>query len=97
MLKKLFSRLFGGNEDTTTSPNTRTSGTVIDEGKVSGKIKFLNKRKGYGFIKSKETSQDVFVHFDDADDFLKRGDLVQFEVEKSDKGLRARNVEVLKR
>lgn len=107
MFKKLFNKLFGKGEDTTSikpsigksSPQVDTSSEkkVVSDGKrVMGQVKFLNKKNGYGFIKSSETEQDVFVHFDDTKDFLKRGDKVSFEVEKSEKGLRARNVKVVK-
>lgn len=107
MFKKLFNKLFGKgdevketkNSTVKSSPKVDTSSKkkVVSDGKrVEGQVKFLNKKNGYGFIKSSQTEQDVFVHFDDTKDFLKRGDKVSFEVEKSEKGLRARNVKVVK-
>lgn len=107
MFKKLFNKLFGkGEETSSTKPTTKKSSPQVDssskkqvvsDGKrVTGQVKFLNKKNGYGFIKSAQTEQDVFVHFDDTKDFLKRGDKVSFQVEKSEKGLRARNVQVVK-
>ena len=82
-LIKWFKSLFGKNE---TKPQKEVS---------TGSLKFYNRSKGYGFIYTKETSKKIFVHVSDMKDRLKVGDQVQFEVEKSPKGFRARNVERL--
>jgi CspA family cold shock protein len=59
-----------------------------------GKVKFLNRTKGYGFIKSNEIEKDVFMHFSDAEDYINAGDEVKFFVEKESRGLRAVQIEL---
>jgi len=63
---------------------------------LKGKIKWYNSRKGYGFI-SGEDDKDVFVHNTDVpeDTVLNEEDEVEYEVEKTDKGLKAVNIEKL--
>ncbi len=61
-----------------------------------GKIKFFNRRRGYGFIESESLEKDVFVHVTDLEDYVSKGDHVTFEVQPSDKGLEAKNVRLKK-
>ena len=60
-----------------------------------GFIKFFNRKKGYGFINADHTTKDIFVHVTDVDDKVKKGDKVKFNLESSQKGLVAKNVELL--
>jgi CspA family cold shock protein len=60
-----------------------------------GTIKYFNRKRGFGFIRSNQTVKDIFVHVRDLKGSIHKGDRVKFQVEESDKGLRARNVEVV--
>jgi len=57
----------------------------------SGKVKFFNDQKGYGFITA-EDGTDYFVHASNTLDKLKKDDQVSFELETGQKGLKAINV-----
>jgi len=61
----------------------------------TGKVKWLNNSKGYGFIQQ-EDGTDIFVHFSaisgDGYKTLDEGQPVQFEVTQGPKGLQAANV-----
>ena len=63
---------------------------------ATGKVKWFNHTKGFGFITS-EDGADAFVHYTDivGDGFrtLEEGDTVEFEVTQGPKGLKALNVQ----
>ncbi len=64
--------------------------------RFTGKVKWFNESKGYGFIE-REDGADVFVHYTNivGKGFrtLKENDEVEFEVNEGPKGLQAVNVE----
>ncbi len=60
-----------------------------------GTVKFFNSVKGFGFITSKETGEDIFVHSTGLIDNINENDKVQFTTEQGKKGLNAVNVEVV--
>jgi CspA family cold shock protein len=63
--------------------------------RVTGKVKWFNDTKGYGFI-SQEDGTDVFVHHTaiQSEGFrtLQEEQMVEFEVVRGTKGLQAQNV-----
>jgi CspA family cold shock protein len=61
-----------------------------------GTIKYWNGR--FGFIVIKEANEDVFFHATNLEDdnyFPRVGDILSFEVEKTEKGLNAINVKLI--
>lgn len=62
---------------------------------MTGKVKWFDAEKGYGFISTSE-GKDIFVHFSaiQADGYkaLAEGDQVQFEVKDGDRGPQAASV-----
>ncbi len=59
---------------------------------TSGKVKFFNAEKGYGFIVPDQGGKEVFVHKTGTTESLWEGDAVTYEVEEGPKGLNAVNV-----
>lgn len=63
---------------------------------ASGKVKWFDNKKGFGFI-AEDSGQDVFVHhtsiLGEGYKTLNEGDAVTFETIPSDKGLKAQNVQ----
>jgi CspA family cold shock protein len=62
---------------------------------VTGKVKWFNSEKGFGFIEV-EKGNDVFVHFSaiQGEGFktLAEGQEVEFEIEEGNRGPQAKNV-----
>ncbi len=62
---------------------------------AKGTVKWFNDSKGYGFI-SQSSGDDIFVHFSSIEGTgfrtLAEGEEVEFEIEKTDRGLQAANV-----
>jgi len=63
--------------------------------KVTGKVKWFNNAKGYGFI-GQDGGADVFVHYTaivaEGYKTLQEGDPVEFEIVQGQKGPQAANV-----
>ena len=64
---------------------------------ASGKVKWFDNKKGFGFIIRDESEPDVFVHHTaitgNGFKTLNEGEIVSFEIIESDKGLKAQNVQ----
>ena len=77
---------------------------IVTQGRVdymateTGRVKWFDDKKGFGFIERKE-GKDVFVHFRAINSpgfkTLADGQEVEFEVEQGDKGLQAVNVTIV--
>jgi len=64
---------------------------------LEGTVKRWIDGRGYGFIEPDEGGDDIFVHNTDLDGIymLKPGQKVEFDVENTPKGPRARTVKVI--
>ncbi len=58
----------------------------------TGKVKFFNEAKGYGFILEDETNNEVFIHHTGLVDKVRENDLVSYDVVEGKKGMNAVNV-----
>ena len=63
---------------------------------ATGKVKWFNDQKGFGFIAAEQTGRDVFVHHTVIEGqgykSLTDGETVEYEAEESEKGLKATKV-----
>ena len=65
----------------------------------TGRVKFFNEAKGFGFIIRDDGAGDVFVHRTDLPaevNFLYEGQALTFDIDRTSRGLRAVNIAVVK-
>ncbi len=66
---------------------------------MTGKVKWFNNEKGYGFIEYKE-NEDIFVHYSAINQngykTLSEGQYVEFVLLETAKGYQANNVTIIK-
>ena len=62
----------------------------------SGKIKWFNSKKGYGFITDDETSKDIFLHVSTLEEsklrVLKEEQKIKFDIKEEKNKLQAVNI-----
>ena len=62
----------------------------------TGKVKWFNSKKGYGFIKEDETEKDIFLHVSALEESklknLKEEQLLEFEIKEENSKLQAINL-----
>ena len=79
------------------SKEGRGSDDEKNKKRLNGTVKWFKDAKGYGFIKREDKEKDVFVHSSAIQNsdlkYLKKGDQLTFEVEYSDKGPTAVNLQ----
>ena len=59
---------------------------------VTGKIKFFNEKKGFGFIVEDESQDEIFVHVTGLTEKVAENDEVTFELAEDKRGKKAINV-----
>ena len=66
---------------------------------LTGKVKWFNNEKGYGFIEN-NSGEDIFVHYSairhDGYKTLTEGQVVEFKLIETEKGLQAVDVKEVK-
>src|ERR1044071_6503527 len=75
-------------EDMNTGVLKHEEEEIVREGIIS----FFNDAKGYGFIKDLKSHESVFIHANQLSEPVKENMKVNFEVERTAKGLSALNV-----
>ena len=60
----------------------------------TGKVKFFNESKGFGFIVDEESEKEYFVHISGLVDEVREDDDVTFDLKEGRKGLNAVNVKL---
>ena len=62
----------------------------------SGKIKWFNAKKGYGFITENETNKDIFLHVSALEEsklrVLKEEQKIKFDIKEEENKLQAINI-----
>ena len=58
----------------------------------TGKVKFFNESRGFGFIQDKDSANEYFVHSSGLVDHIWENDEVTFELKEGRRGVNAVNV-----
>ncbi len=61
----------------------------------TGKVKFFNNTKGFGFIKDNESDEEYFVHVSGLIDQIREGDEVTFDLKEGRRGMNADQVKLV--
>ncbi len=72
---------------------------AMPTGRNTGRVKWFNNAKGYGFILAENSSEDYFVHYSSIQmegyRTLKAGQQVSFDLLEGPKGIHAININLL--
>lgn len=60
----------------------------------TGKVKFFNETKGFGFIVDDESGKEYFVHISGLIDEIQKNEAVTFELQEGKKGMMAVQVKL---
>ena len=62
----------------------------------SGKVKWFNSKKGYGFVTDEDTKKDIFLHVSALEESklktLKEEQVLEFDIKEENKKLQAINI-----
>jgi len=61
----------------------------VEEVPQNGRVEYFNSDKGYGFIKNTTNTDKYFFHVSNAPANIAEGNMVTFELERSEKGMNA--------
>lgn len=61
----------------------------------TGRVKWFNDQKGFGFLEPENGNSDVFVHVSNIQGEIREGDKVEFDTAEGRKGLEAVGVRLL--
>lgn len=61
----------------------------------TGKVKFFNKAKGFGFIVQDGSNEEIFVHATGLINEIRENDKVSFDIAEGKKGTNAVNVKLI--
>ncbi len=61
----------------------------------TGKVKFFNETKGFGFIVEEGSNEEHFVHVSGLIDEIREDDEVEFELTEGKRGMNAVNVKLV--
>lgn len=68
----------------------------MEKERFQGTVKFFNAEKGFGFIKTAASNEDIFVHATGVTEEIQENDQVEFEMQQGRKGMNAVNVTVIR-